>query len=954
MKRLFYSLLFLVSIGVYAQPLPSSIALNYGDKYQYKQQGDKVVVRTLIALGGADAAKVSVLVDGKAAETDRAAGDSLAVWLPMVGQPVDLKVYNGGRLIASELFTPLIPDDWGYFADGTIDIISSSHQDIAWMNTPDYCRHERIYDIVLPAMEMMKEDPTYHFGMEQTLNLMEVLDAEPSRKAEIEKLYKEQRFTWGATYNQPYEGLESGEQLARQIYYGRKWVKKNFDGVDDITAYNIDVPGRTWQMPQILAKGGVKNLFISRHSEGFEHWASPDGSTVLKYSPGNYGWPILMYKYFDFDAVRALNMLHPKTKIWSDYYRERNLPPHYAVVISVDASMPKNYRKVIDEWENIGKMAGVKLPKLRHTTVNKFLASIDVPQAKFDRIEGERPDLWLYIHGPAHYEAIKAKREAAVLLPAAEAFAAFDATIDGDMSRYPTAKLDSAWMASIYPDHGWGGKNGDITDSIFRAKLESGRDTGREIMQQSINSIASKIDMTGSNAVVVFNSLAWVRNDPASVEVAAGKPFSIVTAEGKPVDYQTYTADGKTFATFIAEGVPSLGYKTFYVKYGKKSAAKEPTAAITANSCDNRFYNMRLGNGGIISLTDKQLNKEVIRSTRFAGGDILNLGYFGHGAGEFVIPTQPTMDGYGRAGEKTANWRVTENGPVYTAFENRIAMAECELVQIFKVYHSIKKIEADVTMVDFDGTHNRQYRIAFPVNMDSRRLHYEVPMGVAEFGKDELKGSPGGWAWGGTYWQEPAAIVPREVQNFVSTSGEGFGFTMASGVAVADWVDPTREAVDYPVLQGIMLSSHKSCHGEGNWYEQRGTHRFSFAIASHPEGWKDGYRFATEHNTPLQTTVVQGKGTLPEQMSFLTVSDPLTAVSTVKKCDDSDELIIRTVDMEGRDKTVEIKLFTPISEAYKTDLIEENPVKIEAKTNGIDTKIGHHAIETFKFKPAKK
>ena len=38
---------------------------------------------------------------------------------------------------------------------------------------------------------------------------------------------------------------------------------------------------------------------------------------------------------------------------------------------------------------------------------------------------------------------------------------------------------------------------------------------------------------------------------------------------------------------------------------------------------------------------------------------------------------------------------------------------------------------------------------------------------------------------------------------------------MATDVAVADWIDPTREAVDYPVLQGLLLASHKSCHGEG-------------------------------------------------------------------------------------------------------------------------------------------
>ena len=67
----------------------------------------------------------------------------------------------------------------------------------------------------------------------------------------------------------------------------------------------------------------------------------------------------------------------------------------------------------------------------------------------------------------------------------------------------------------------------------------------------------------------------------------------------------------------------------------------------------------------------------------------------------------------------------------------------------------------------------------------------------------------------------------------------GFGVTMSSCVAVCDWIDPSREMADYPILQGILLSSHKSCHGEGNWYHQTGTHSFHFSITTHEEGrWR--------------------------------------------------------------------------------------------------------------------
>ena len=80
--------------------------------------------------------------------------------------------------------------------------------------------------------------------------------AYPEKKARVIENYKKGKFVWGATFNQPYEGLESGEQLIRQAYYGRKWIKENLPGCDDVTAYNVDIPGRSAQAPQIFAKSG--------------------------------------------------------------------------------------------------------------------------------------------------------------------------------------------------------------------------------------------------------------------------------------------------------------------------------------------------------------------------------------------------------------------------------------------------------------------------------------------------------------------------------------------------------------------------------------------------------------------------------------------------------------------------------------------------------------------------
>lgn len=223
-------------------------------------------------------------------------------------------------------------------------------------------------------------------------------------------------------------------------------------------------------------------------------------------------------------------------------------------------------------------------------------------------------------------------------------------------------------------------------------------------------------------------------------------------------------------------------------------------------------------------------------------------------------------------------------------------------------------------------------------------------MAVAEVGKDELKKQPGGWAWGGTYVHHPEDSHPREIQNFISANGNGFGLTMSSCVAVADWIDPSREQAVYPVLQGILLSSHKSCHGEGNWYHQKGTHNFHFSITSHPEGWKSGYNSAIANNHPLFVQQKNNKeGKLEGSNSFFKLSDPFTALSLIKKADNDNNLIIRLTEMEGKDKEVMITLPVSVKKVIRTNLIEEEQEVLPVSGNQFALPLGHHAIETYKL-----
>jgi len=139
------------TVGIFAQK--QTVSIEYDSPYTYEKRDNGLCVRAKLN-PGRTLQNVRAIFNDTSVEVV-SESSSIILWLPLIGDRGVLKVYEGSLKtpVAEQVYHPLIPRDWGYFQQGYIHIISSSHQDIAWMNTPDTCRHERINDIIVPAME---------------------------------------------------------------------------------------------------------------------------------------------------------------------------------------------------------------------------------------------------------------------------------------------------------------------------------------------------------------------------------------------------------------------------------------------------------------------------------------------------------------------------------------------------------------------------------------------------------------------------------------------------------------------------------------------------------------------------------------------------------------------------------------------------------------------------------
>jgi alpha-mannosidase len=837
------------------------------------------------------------------------------------------------------------------------------------MDSPEECIRFRDEQMLTPALQRMAESRYYCFSVEDALSLREYLERHPDRYSDLLKYTLEGRLEWGATNKQPYPSMYDGEALIRQTYFGRKWLQKVLPGGDFRTAYNEDVPGVALQLPQILSKSGIPYYQISRHQPGFYKWFSPDGSSVLSWSPGQYQNKTAPILDAPTEAARTDTLIGFLNE-FEAYYRQRNIPPVRLVLYSFDFSKPVDWDQYMEEWNREVQDGGNprNLPLIQYSTSTRVMDELVANRAtKFDELRGERPNVWLYIHGPSHQRALKAGREASRLLTAAEKFSTFSALVENSFSHYPANELTEAWEAAIYPDHGWGGNKGHITDRYFRDKFEFARDKAQALLDKSLTSIARRIKFKDEykQAVTVFNPLSWERTDPVvltlNVEGQPNTHYKLIDAAGNEIPYQLTDCpahignqDEVITLTFVAEKVPALGYKTYYLTEGAQSAGNDPIPSATP-AYENKYYRVVLGRGGIESLYDKELKKEFFRTDKFSGGELFTLQSVGNGAGEFTEVQQPTMEGFDQLRNYQQQWQCVETGAVRDVFQTVQPLKETQAVVRVALYKSVKRIDVEVDLNRFNGENWREFRLAFPVNLSSPQANvaYEVPMGVVQVGKDEIEGAAG-YSKATQIYSTPCKDVhPREVQDWFAAWDGKTGLTISSDVAVFDWIDPTDTPVDYVVLQPILLASRKSCHWLGNYYLQPGNHSYRFSIYTHAGDWRNGYQSGTQSRQPLQAVVTDTqlqRGFLSEQQSFGALTGRGAVVSTIKKCDDDDSVILRFYNIEGNDaEQVTFGLFKDIRSLHHTNMIEEEPTPAKFSGNGFSHKLGHHAIETFKI-----
>ncbi|MDR1161834.1 MAG: twin-arginine translocation signal domain-containing protein [Tannerellaceae bacterium] len=733
------------------------------------------------------------------------------------------------------------------------------------------------------ALDRMAETPGMVFTCSSAQFYQWVADNDPKMLEEVRKRIKEGRWNVvGGWWVEPDMNIPGGEAMVRQGLYGQLTLQRLL-GVRATVAFNPDSFGHTGTLPQIIRKQGMENYVFmrpQRHEKTIPAdlfwWEGADGSRVLTYR--------IQHSYNDSRSVRGRIESILKT---ADGEPAKTFMAFYGVGDHGGGPTKENLRSI----EEIKKEEGA--PALTYSSVDAYFEEIRADKSL--AIPVVKDDLQHHAAGCYTSESAikKGNRLSEAALVTAEKITAL-----GSLhwkSAYPKEKFDAAWKKVLFLQFHDSLAGSSLVSHSADAKEGYGYalDTAHEAIWLAVQKLEWQIaaEDPASEYMVVFNPHAW--EVKANVRYDFGwnaLPESTVVTddEGNSLPFQWLLGESQTGGRkglVVQVTLPAAGYRQIRITKGAPCPVSRPATA-DGNTLENEYYKIRFSTHGTLSILDKETGKEV-----FANG--------AKGCRAVIINDQSDAWGHdvkaydqeiGSFGE--ANIKVLCNGPLKATLRVVSRYGASKLTTDWSLHAGQRAVEADVTL----DWHERRkmLKFSFPVDAEAPVATYETAYGFIE--REANGNEDPGQRWTDVTGRQGAATYGLTVLNDAKYGYDIKENDMRVTIVrspVFAWHDPKKLDPDEEYV----------------WMDQ-GIQTFRLKLVPHKEGWKEAGipRIAEEFMSP-PTALYQGihPGSLPKSASFLSVDKPNIIVSSVKKSETGDDLIIRCVETNGQETAASLQ-----------------------------------------------
>jgi alpha-mannosidase len=465
---------------------------------------------------------------------------------------------------------------------------------------------------------------------------------------------------------------------------------------------------------------------------------------------------------------------------------------------------------------------------------------------------------------------------------------------------YPRQRLNDAWTLVM------GGHFHDIAAGTATPKAYEfawnddtiAMNQFAGVLKNASEGVAAALDtQTKSVPIVIFNPLNIAREEvvEASIEFPDKIPDTVhvIGPGGKETPAQI--SNGKVL--FVVRA-PSVGYSVYDVQPGD-AARVAPALQVSENSLENQYYRVRLNqDGDVFSIFDKSIRRELL-----AGPVRLAISY--DNPEQWPAwnmdwdQEQATPRAYVSG---PARIRVVESGPVRVAVEVLRETAGSRFVQTIRLAAGDAGKRVEVGAVIDWNTQESNLKATFPLVASNRTATYNWDIGTID---------------------RPTA----EPKKFEVPSHQWIDLTDISGLFGAIILTDCKNGSDKPSDNTIRLTLIRTPGTRGGYADQGtqdlGHHEFVYGIAGHAGDWRQSGSDWQGHrlNDPLiafQTS--RHEGSLGREFSLLKLSSPRIRLFALKKAEQSDEIIVRLVELDGKPQpNVKLSFAAPITSAREVN-----------------------------------
>ncbi len=833
-------------------------------------------------------------------------------------------------------------------------VVPFSHLDLFWAGTREECL-SRGNRITSKAVQIALQHPEFRFLLEDDVfveNYRKTRQGTPEFET-FRRLVKEGRIEIAPKWAGIYQNLPRGEALVRNHLYGKRYAREVF-GVDPQVSHLGDLPGYTSQYPQILVKSRIPFMVMTRMGPpdcSLFRWRSPDGSSALVwYSLKGYGWGIGLGLHEDMDSNRVSRVVRDLEQV-----RATTKGPIY-MGWGTDLWAPS--AKLVDSVAFLNQQLAPTAFRLA-TPGEYFEAASktrDVPE-----FSGEIPSSWANIIASLSHLWPPVMTATDTLLTA-EKFAAINHALG--YAVYPQAELESLWKLVLQSmDHnnfGQGGFPGDARRLEYAQvpTLHAG-----EILRDMLRNIAERvrIPLDQGTPIVVFNPLSWQRDDVVRTHVSlygdirAGdipRTVRLVDETGAAVPFheeQSYgTVSRAREIAFLAQSVPPLGYKTYFMVPAEDPGVfpdtcelkldvpdpSRPKRIFGSDELENEYYRVTVDRAtGQITVFDKALGRVLSRNiemvaTEIRGGDTLSK-----------IPRS------GRVLPNTVSQvDIEENNPVRTIVRLRCDLAGVPVTQRLFLYRGLKRIDLENT-VDWRANKYLQLEQLFPYTDPEAKIQYGIPFGSAA-GMDILpkSGPRSGDEVPYEEWR-----TWRQIQDWIFAGAAEGGLTVAADRQFMMLGDGVIRA---GMMRGAFQSTGLTHAGKPFLLSvpPAGAYVFRYSLYSGKGNWgaAKSYRDGMALSNPLvavSSVDDLADKPLPPTHAFCSLVADNLVVTAMKKAERNDAMVLRVVEMEGSRAETPVEFLGSQRRFRAVNLLEEEDRSIDQETLRVDP----YEISTVQF-----